>query len=272
MIQQCVTGMHTFATNTRNVHKELKETLAKTVMLLAQYTRVKSQGSGDTVQASASKQYKKGKGNNVATQTLTVEEFSDSPLTSGVSARKDMETQSPCWWGEKRLAAAHASWTASVEEAEDSLNQKWTDVVGRKNKKNAVDAIPTPGTATNPPLAARQQRIRTRPPAIMIDIASCNDYPALAKRIKDGMDGKTIGNGITSMRKAKNGGILMEVHGDEAVVEAIRSEVVKSAGQDVSVRLLGQKTMLEIRDIDAWTDKEDIVDCIARDSNCQGEH
>jgi len=56
----------------------------------------------------------------------------------------------------------------------------------------------------------------------------------------------------------------MEVSGDEAAVEAIRSEVVKSAGQDVSVRLLGQKTMLEIQDIDAWTDKEDIADLIAR--------
>ncbi|MGI4816879.1 MAG: hypothetical protein ACRYE7_02760 [Janthinobacterium lividum] len=96
----------------------------------------------------------------------------------------------------------------------------WTDVVRRKNKKNAADAMPTPGMATSPPLAARQQRTRTRPPAIMIDVASCKDSPALAKRIKDGMDDKTIGNGITSMKKAKNGGILMEVRGDEAAVEA----------------------------------------------------
>lgn len=137
--------------------------------------------------------------------------------------------------------------------AEMGQEASWTDVVRRKKKKNAAEAIPTPGTVTNPPLVARKQRVRTRPPAIMIDVASCNDFPALAKRIKDGMDGKTIGNGKTSMKKAKNGGILMEVRGDEAAVEAIRSEVAKSAAQDVSVRLLGQKTMLEIRDIDAWT-------------------
>lgn len=80
------------------------------------------------------------------------------------------------------------------------------------------------------------------------------------------MDNKTIGNGITSMKKAENGGILMEVRGDDAAVEAIRSEVVKSAGQDVSVRLLGQKTLLEIRDIDAWTGKEDIADWIASET------
>jgi len=86
------------------------------------------------------------------------------------------------------------------------------------------------------------------------------------------MDGKTIGNGITSMKKAKNGGILIEVRSDEAAVEAIRSEVAKSAGQDVSVRLLGQKTMLEIRDIDAWTGKEDIAECIARETPISKEN
>ncbi|XP_022162263.1 uncharacterized protein LOC111028036 [Myzus persicae] len=80
------------------------------------------------------------------------------------------------------------------------------------------------------------------------------------------MDVKTISKGITGMKKAKNGGILMEVRGDEAAVEAIRSEVANSAGQDVSVRLLGQKTMIKIRDIDAWTDKEEIADCIARET------
>lgn len=42
--------------------------------------------------------------------------------------------------------------------------------------------------------------------------------------------------------------------------------MAESAGQDVNVRLLGQKTMIEIRDIDAWTDKEDISDCIARET------
>jgi len=149
---------------------------------------------------------------------------------------------------------------------ETGQEASWTDVVRRKSKKNAVNATPAPGTATSPPLASRPQRVRTRPPEILVDVASCNDFPALTKRIKDGMDSKTIGNGITSMKKAKNGGILMEIRGDDAAVEAIRSEVAKSAGQDVSIRLLGQKTLLEIRDIDAWTGKEDIADCITRET------
>jgi len=106
----------------------------------------------------------------------------------------------------------------------------------------------------------------------MIDVASCDDFTALSKPIKGGMDGKTIGNRITSMKKDKNGGILLEVRGDDAAVEVLRSEVPKSAGQDVGVRVLGQKTMLEIRDIDAWSGKDDIVDCIARETTIAKEN
>jgi len=98
----------------------------------------------------------------------------------------------------------------------------------------------------------------------MVDAANSNDYPALVKRIKDGMDGNIVGNNITGMKQAKNGGLLLEVRGDVAAVEALSAEVAKSAGQDASVRLLQQKTMLEIRDIDAWTSKEDIADSIER--------
>jgi len=87
MIQLCVIGMNAmknrdFAANTQNVHKELRETLTKTCMLLTQYNRVKNQGSGDTFQATTSKQHTKGKGNNVATQTSTIEELSVKTLTS----------------------------------------------------------------------------------------------------------------------------------------------------------------------------------------------
>jgi hypothetical protein len=78
----------------------------------------------------------------------------------------------------------------------------------------------------------------------MVDIANSNDYPALVKRIKDGMDCNIVGNSITGMKQAKNGGLLLEERRDVASVETLRAEVAKSAGQDASVRLLQQNTML----------------------------
>jgi len=100
----------------------------------------------------------------------------------------------------------------------------------------------------------------------MVDAANINEYPALVKRIKDGMDGNIVGNNITGMKQSKNGGLLLEVRGDVAAVEALRVEIAKSAGQDANVRLLQQKTMLEIRDIDAWTNKQDIAESIERET------
>lgn len=49
-------------------------------------------------------------------------------------------------------------------------------------------------------------------------------------------------------------------------MESIRAKVILSAGQDVSVRLLQQKTLVEIRDINAWSNREDIVESIAREA------
>jgi len=147
----------------------------------------------------------------------------------------------------------------------------WIEVVRRKSpttkavNKN-VDATSASGPVTVLTPAARQQRVRTRPPAIMVDATDSNDYPALVKRIKDGMDGNVVGNNITGMKQAKNGGLLLEVRGDVAAVEALSAEVAKSVGQDASVRLLQQKTMIEIRDIDAWASKEDIMDSIERET------
>lgn len=66
----------------------------------------------------------------------------------------------------------------------------------------------------------------------MVDVASCEDFPALAKRIKSGMDSSTVGSNIIGMKKARNDGLFLEVRGDDAAVDAIRAEVAKSAGQD----------------------------------------
>jgi len=68
------------------------------------------------------------------------------------------------------------------------------------------------------------------------------------------------------MKKARNGGMLLEVRGDDSVVELIRAKVTESAGQEASVRLLQQRTLLEIRDIDAWSNKEDIEDSFEKEA------
>ncbi|VVC42972.1 Hypothetical protein CINCED_3A017703, partial [Cinara cedri] len=64
------------------------------------------------------------------------------------------------------------------------------------------------------------------------------------------------------MRQVRSGGLLIEVRGDTAQVEAIRAEVARSAGEEVSVKSLQAMTMVEVRDLDQWSTSEEVSGAI----------
>lgn len=65
----------------------------------------------------------------------------------------------------------------------------WTEVVRRKppstksKNKNVADVISASGPAACPPPAVRQQRVRTRPPAILVQVGK-KEFPALVHKIR----------------------------------------------------------------------------------------
>jgi len=77
-----VESMEKFALNTRNVHREIKDTIPKLRMLLTQYKKVRNQGPGNKEQITP-KPTAKDAGKSAATQTpkLTNVEKPDGPLT-----------------------------------------------------------------------------------------------------------------------------------------------------------------------------------------------
>lgn len=263
-----VKSMTTFAGANRNVHKEIKHTLSNTGVVLGQYLKLRKAGSlpsKSKVHKSASTQTEES--THVSAQT------EEKPAT--ISAKNDVctsdaSTDTPCWWPvmleQKKQQRSEQRPEQRPEIAEQTTHtSKWTDVVKRKNSKNKLLAKDEPSGLQE----ARKPRTRARPSAIMVDIVNENDFPALAKRIKSGMDGKLVGNMITGMRKARNGGLLLEIRGDDSSVEAIKTEVARTTGEIANVRVLQQKTLVEIRDIDSWSDKADIVESIARDTTIE---
>jgi len=101
----------------------------------------------------------------------------------------------------------------------------------------------------------------------LIDAGDDSNFPALAKKIKFGMDKNTVGNKIIGIRKTKNGGILIEVRGDQAAVGIVQEEVARAAGGDATIRFLQQHTLVEIRDIDVWSDQSDVKDSIHHETS-----
>lgn len=133
--------------------------------------------------------------------------------------------------------------------------EAWTKVVKRRQAKTAADA------------KVAKQRLRQRPPAIMVDVGA-EDFPALARKIRSGANREITGSHVTAMRQARSGGLLIEVRGDSAQVEAVRAEVARSAGPEVAVRTMVTRSVIEVRDLDEWTTNAEIVEAVAAAAVC----
>ncbi|KAL4122565.1 hypothetical protein QTP88_014871 [Uroleucon formosanum] len=124
----------------------------------------------------------------------------------------DAGTQTPCWW-EMSAPVRHV--------AKD-----------RGSSHNHLDRKMAAGPPTmmqRKAQTARTRKMKTRPVGILIDVGSETDFLTVAKQIKGGMDQKTMGNKITGNRRTKNGGLLIEVRGDQAAVNtSVKSDVADS--------------------------------------------
>ncbi|XP_025196607.1 uncharacterized protein LOC112595569 [Melanaphis sacchari] len=73
------------------------------------------------------------------------------------------------------------------------------------------------------------------------------------------------------MRQTNSGGLLIEVRGDPSQVEAVRAEVSRLAGDEIEVRSLQQRTTLEIKDLDEWSTKEEVISSLLASYGTEGE-
>lgn len=142
----------------------------------------------------------------------------------------------------------------------------WTDVVRRKPPRNEHRTEPSFAEKENT-TKARWPRVKTRPTAILVDIDGQHDFSAVTNRIKSRVNQKTVGKSIIGMRKTSKGKLLLEVRGDSMAVDTVKAEIARAAGEDVYVRLLQQRSLIEIRDIDLWSERTDVVESLCRETN-----
>jgi len=164
------------------------------------------------------------------------------------TAKRIQGRQPPAGESEEALVTA-APWTEVVKKSARKKNSQTqgVQVNGAKQCENTMKANP---------------RSRARPQAIIVDVNSV-DFPALATKIRGGVDRRVIGHSITGMRQAKSGGLLIEVRGDQVQFEAVRAEISRSAGSEVEVRALQQRVMVEVRDLDQWSTVAEVAKATA---------
>ncbi|VVC35249.1 Endonuclease/exonuclease/phosphatase,Reverse transcriptase domain,Zinc finger, CCHC-type, partial [Cinara cedri] len=145
---------------------------------------------------------------------------------------------------------------AATNEEENKGDTGWSDVVKKRPQRKTErqkGQFQQPSETKRPP--------RSRPQAVLVNV-SREDFPELAKKIRSGVRQEVVGDRVIGMRQVRSGGLLIEVRGDTAQVEAIRAEVARSAGEEVSVKSLQAMTMVEVRDLDQWSTSEEISGAI----------
>lgn len=140
----------------------------------------------------------------------------------------------------------------------------WTEVVKKsaRKKNSQTQGVQVNGAKQCENTVKANPRGRARPQAIIVDVNAV-DFPALATKIRGGVDRRVIGDSITGMRQAKSGGLLIEVRGDQVQFEAVRAEISRSAGSEVEVRALQQRVMVEVRDLDQWSTVTEVAEATA---------
>lgn len=66
------------------------------------------------------------------------------------------------------------------------------------------------------------------------------------------------------MRKTRNGDMLLEVNEQETTIGALKEEISKLVeGEAVTVSALSQRSVVELRDVDSWSDRDEVTQALA---------
>jgi len=141
----------------------------------------------------------------------------------------------------------------------------WTEVVKKRQAKKQIpptEGMPSRNAKLDLKKESTKSRVRSRPQAILVGV-DAEEFPALAKKIRGGVDRGVIGDSVVGMRQAKSGGLLIEVRGDQGKFKAVRAEISRTAGAEFEVRALQQKVLVEVRDLDQWTTVDEVMEAMA---------
>lgn len=144
---------------------------------------------------------------------------------------------------------------------------EWTEVV-KRSKKQKQQTVPD--AASTKEKVDGRKRNGKRNPAIVVD-SRPEDFPALAKKLSKEVDQQVIGNRVMAMRQTRKGAMLIEINGDATVLDTIKAEITKAAGDGASVRALPQRGLLEILGIACWSEKDDVVQALVRSQEVKPE-
>lgn len=147
-----------------------------------------------------------------------------------------------------------------VKSGGDETVEKWTEVLKRvtKTKKPAMSSQPIAKATVAP-------RIKTLPRAVVIKRGE-SSFSDTVKNIRTKVNVEAIGDSISKMSETRNGNVLIEILGGNEAAEVVKKKIEKALGPGESVRSLEQRSLIQLRDLDCVTTKEDVSEAIRRET------
>jgi len=202
-----------------------------------------------------------------------VTETTEAPTKT--PAMVDSATETPIWWAfDGAQQRTEPATTVRTEQADVSSNQvgvgnrkdTWVTVLKRKNNPNnkattgktAEEKSPTPAKTV-------EGRLGRKPPAVLVKLAPGKTYADTVRdlRTTSGLNPVDLGVKVKSMRRTREGHVLLELaKGAESQVAAgkLTEAISVKLGSGVgTVTQLGKTTEMEVVDIDAAADKEEVL-------------
>jgi len=100
-----------------------------------------------------------------------------------------------------------------------------------------IDHPAKTNTNTGTARTLRPKMLRARPPANMVNVSK-EDFPALKKKIRSGVNVKEGGDNAGGMHQTRNGALLIEIRDDSATVAFVRAEISRASGEGIVVKPL----------------------------------
>lgn len=169
-----------------------------------------------------------------------------------------------------------------------STNQSPNGSNAKKKKKTSTKEVVKNGPENNPPVVSeigempktrvesnwqtvrsktRMRKAPTRHDALVIKTCGDTSYADILRQVKSDPTLNALGENVKSIRKTEKGELLLQLNKPaHQNTSEFKKSVEDALGSTAEVRALSQEVLLEIKDIDEVTTKEDVYEAIRRES------
>jgi len=299
MIQGYIISMSEFAERTRNVHKELKDTLKHTGMVMKQYVKVKSTGRNTIATTNINTQMKDASSQaDIVTKNMKWSNDTSKPdeavhqepefLGAMTELKEMIKTQNAVI---AELAEKVTAIGETQKEQQLQKQQPWQQVQRQRQQQyhqqrpeqqqpNRSDqqqqeqeqeqqSQPPDGQGFKEVKSRRKNRNpRTRPDVIIVK-NKVTSYSDMLKRIKAGTGVQALSKSIHAVTAMKEGHLRIVIDRQTTDTKNLTEAISSVIGEDTICTRLTDSVKLEIMDVDDEASSEEITQAITSATGTQ---